>query len=162
MIYLSMLLTFLTGADVAPGFSAKNLKGEEVYLDSLVKERKLVIIDFWGVLCKPCLRQLEVADELYEEMGEDLLYIALNEDDPMFQPRVRNFIRSRGYGFTVLLDNDGEIKREYGVEVLPTTFFIGDSLKILEVHEGFDISEVQWFKDKVSELIEKDNEGAEE
>jgi len=152
MIWVILLLNTTTGLAKAPSFAAFDLDGEEVILDSL-KEKDLIILDFWAVSCIPCVRQLEKAIELVEKYKDRLWYIAINEDPPMFQKRAKNFAKAKGFEFIVILDEDGGIMEEYGVTSLPTTFFLDDSIRIIEVHQGFKVGDREWFEEVVEKYL---------
>jgi len=152
MILIILLLNTTAGLAKAPSFEAFDLDGEEVILDSL-NQKDLIILDFWAVSCIPCVRQLEKAIELVEKYKDRLWYIAINEDPPMFQNRAKNFAKAKGFEFIVILDEDGGIMEEYGVTSLPTTFFLDDSLRIIEVHQGFKVGDREWFEEVVEKYL---------
>lgn len=154
MIFLLLLLSSTPDLEKAPAFTAEKMNGEEFVLDSL-KGEGLVILDFWAVLCKPCVRQLEAVNEMIDEFEDTLHYLAINEDNPMFQSRAKNFVKAKKFKFTVLFDKDGEIGRDYSVSDFPTTFFLDDSLNILEIHQGFNVGDEQWLKETIEEYLEK-------
>ena len=152
MIWLILILNISSDMEKAPTFESYDLEGELVILDSLNK-KKLLIIDFWSTICEPCVRQLDKAKELIEAYGDSLYYIAINEDPPMFQNRAKNFARSKDFKFIIILDEDGSIMENYGVTTLPTTYFLDDSLRILEIHQGFKVGDEEWFQETIKKYL---------
>jgi len=154
MIQLIMILSLSNNLVKAPSFTAYNIKGEKFYLDSLnLQHKDLIIVDFWALFCRPCIKQMEKANKFIDKYGEKVTYIAINEDGPMSQKRVRIFIKAKKFKFPVLLDLDGKIGREYGVTSLPTTFILDDSLRILKVHYGFKTGDKKWFENTIEKYL---------
>lgn len=152
MIWLILILNISSDLEKAPTFESYDLEGELVILDSLNK-KKLLIIDFWSTICEPCVRQLDKAKELIEAYKDSLFYIAINEDPPMFQNRAKNFARSKDFKFMIILDEDGSIMEDYGVTTLPTTYFLDDSLRIIEIHQGFKVGDEEWFQETIEKYL---------
>lgn len=152
MLMLILIFNTSTELEKAPSFKAFDLEGEEVILDSLM-QKDLIILDFWSVVCIPCVRQLENSVELVEKYEDRLWYVAINDDPPMFQNRAKNFTKAKGFKFIVVLDEDGSIMQDYGVTSLPTTFFLNDSLRIIEVHQGFKVGDEEWFIETVEKHL---------
>jgi len=56
----------------------------------------------------------------YKDQGLEMLTVNLRESFLV----VRQFVRSGGYTFPVLMDTDGKIGNVYGVSAIPTSFII--------------------------------------
>jgi thiol-disulfide isomerase/thioredoxin len=110
-----MLLTGRKAAD----FALKSLEGELVELSSL--RGKVIVLDFWATWCGPCRRELPIVDKLRAEFGDDVQFLAINDED---SGTVKGFLRKNGYGLTVLMDSKRGVNRTYGVHAIPTIFVI--------------------------------------
>jgi peroxiredoxin len=92
----------------------------------LARERgKVVLINFWATWCDPCRAEMPGLQQLADEMHQDnvpfaLYSVNLQEDPPTIEP----FTRELGLHLSVLLDEDGEVTRSYGVRALPATFLV--------------------------------------
>ena len=53
MTLLAVCWGVASAAD-APSFELKDLNGKKVTLKKLLKDNKVVVVDFWQVGCKPC------------------------------------------------------------------------------------------------------------
>jgi thiol-disulfide isomerase/thioredoxin len=105
----------------APGFNLPLLDGGT---DDLARERgKVVLLNFWATWCIPCREEMPELQRLADDLrGEQftLLTIDLQEDGTAIEA----FRQELGLRLPVLLDEDGEVTRSYGVRALPATFLI--------------------------------------
>lgn len=130
-----MLAVFLNGR--VPDFSLKKLNGQEFNIgDHLGK--KVIVIDFWATWCKPCLKLLKKISKLQEKFGKEVLFLAISTDDSSAFSRIENFVKSRNYKFTVLLDPDSSVSALFNPSSkIPFTMIIDKSGKITYTHTGY-------------------------
>ena len=104
----------------APDFTLKALDGKAVQLKSL--RGKTVLIDFWASWCGPCKRALPHIQKLHDAFkGKGLVVLGINAEAAEV---ARKFMREKGYTFTTLEDEGGEVSRLYKVQGIPTTLVI--------------------------------------
>lgn len=110
----------------APAFDLMDVSGNSVSLESLKGER--VYIKFWASWCSICLAGMEELDELSANM-EGIKVITIVSPDFNGEQSSDDFIKwYSGLDYeniVVLLDQDGEIAKEYGVRAYPTSAYIG-------------------------------------
>jgi beta-lactamase regulating signal transducer with metallopeptidase domain/uncharacterized GH25 family protein/thiol-disulfide isomerase/thioredoxin len=133
---------------------------------------KVVILDFWGYWCGPCMRAMPNLMELHDAFGDRGLVIIAIHDDSVESiedmdkklTKVRDELwLGRDLPFIVALDGGGEIKIEgtelaargattaaYGINSFPTTVLIDQEGKVLE---GFNVGNLQEAKDKLEKLL---------
>ena len=81
---------------------------------------KTVLINFWATWCAPCLEELPSLQTFFEfSQSADVVVLAVNVKEPL--GRVRQFVARNQFGFPVIADRDGELIRQWGVKVFPTT-----------------------------------------
>jgi peroxiredoxin len=117
----------------APDFQFQVTEEQYIYLSEL--QGSPVLINFWATYCGPCVVEMPYLQEIYygwQEKGLVLLAINIGEDPS----DVENFVQSRGLSLPVLLDSGGMASAQYGVNLIPTTFFIDSQGIIQEVHVG--------------------------
>jgi peroxiredoxin len=112
------------GDDKAPDFTLPNLTGEDVTLSDLLAKGP-VILDFWATWCKPCIQGFPGLQTLLDEYkGRGLTVVAISVDGPKTRARVAPFMRSKEYGFEVLLDTQGRVAQKYNAVAIPRTVLV--------------------------------------
>lgn len=115
----------------APEFTLVDTEGAPVSLADF--RGKHVIVNFWGTWCGPCKAELPVLNRFVRKNPDVvLLGLALDSGDVSELAAAREEL---GIRFRVLLGT-GQIKRRYGVSVLPTTFHVDPEGILQESHVG--------------------------
>ncbi|MBD8070304.1 thiol-disulfide oxidoreductase ResA [Bacillus sp. PS06] len=116
--------------DVAPDFVITDIDGNRHQLSEY--RGNGVIVNFWGTWCKPCEREmpyLENQYNLYKDQGIQM--IAINVGEPKFS--VESFVDQYEMTFPVGIDKGNELLNLYGVDPLPTTFFIDKDGHVIDI-----------------------------
>jgi thiol-disulfide isomerase/thioredoxin len=100
-------------------FNLKALDGERTELTE--GRGKVVVLDFWATWCPPCRRELPVIEKLSAEFSDKVLFYGVNDED---SSTVKDFVKKNQYHMTVLMDNNKEVHRQYGVSAIPTLLII--------------------------------------
>jgi thiol-disulfide isomerase/thioredoxin len=106
----------------APAISAATWLNspKEISLEGL--KGKVVLLDFWGQWCGPCVQKLPHSQALYEKYrGRGLVVIGIHS--LYGNKNVERFVKQKGLTFPVALDN-GETQKRYFVVSWPTYFLI--------------------------------------
>ena len=115
------------------GFRLKNLDGEEVTNGRYRK--RVLLVNFWGTWCKPCLKELPEFDRLYRryrKAGMTLLAIATDEDP---EP-VKELVAKRKLRAKILLGGE-DYAGQYGAPNFPFTYVVDTSGTIVGSYHGF-------------------------
>ena len=116
--------TILAARIAAPApvsaFNLKTLDGKAVTLESL--KGKIVVINFWGIWCGWCVKELPDLQKLHEKYAADPDVAILTIDNDQNPTDVPPWMKQRGFTFPVLLD-DGYVTK-MGVHAFPTTWFL--------------------------------------
>lgn len=111
---------------MAPAFELMSVSGETVSLESLKGEK--VYVKFWASWCSICLAGLEEFDMLAAE-AEGFKVISIVSPGYSGEQSKEKFIEwYNGLNYEnliVLLDEGGDIAKEYGVRGYPTSVYIG-------------------------------------
>jgi peroxiredoxin len=118
-----------------PDFTLSRPSGEKVALSEVVRENKLVLINFWASWCGPCRVEMPGFEKLYTARNrEGFTILAVNEDEK--RPQMDAFLQKKPVSFPVLLDDNSGLMRRFGVRSLPTTILVGGDGKVRGVYEG--------------------------
>jgi thiol-disulfide isomerase/thioredoxin len=102
----------------APDFSFTSLSGEQVSLESL--QGKVVLMDFWGTWCGPCVESIPELRQLHKRYANDpsfvLIGISSDRDDAVW----REFTEKNKMGWPQYRDKDQKILRAFRVAAFPT------------------------------------------
>jgi peroxiredoxin len=105
----------------APDFALHAAAGGNVRLSE--HKGEVVVLSFWSSRCASCRTQLTALERsraTYASAGLALYGVGV-DDEPA---RAREFARSAGVGFAMLLDPDKGVARVYEVDNLPMTVLI--------------------------------------
>lgn len=139
LIVLSSLISNLLIAqtDQIPAIELKLTDGTETSLEE-IHHSGPVLIDFWALWCAPCLKAMRHLDDLQEKYREQgLTVLGINLDTERSRSKVRSYIRSKGYGFTVALDPSQESYRRLNGTAMPYTILVDSTGKIVYRHSGY-------------------------
>jgi len=130
--------TGIQKGDAAPTFKLSRYGGGTVSLEDL--RGKVILLNFWATWCVPCAVEMPALTQLareYESKG--IVFLAANQDErESAQEQVGLFVAqiAPNLGRSVVFA-DEPTTINYGVDELPTTFFIGRDGRILESYVGY-------------------------
>ena len=105
--------------DPAPNFAFILADGRGADLASL--RGKPVVLNFWATWCGPCRAEMPDLVALHEG-NADVVVLEVNVREEL--AAIEDFAAEFGMTMPVVLDQEGEIGRAYGVRNMPTTVFI--------------------------------------
>ncbi len=137
----------------APNFELTTIEDEEVELADFLGEGP-VLINFWATWCKPCVEEMKYYQDIYDKYASDgMKMLAISEDNERSVAKVVPFIRVNNYTFTVLLDIDNSVARDYYVRVVPHTYILTSDGEIVYSHSGYKKGDEKKVEQIISELI---------
>ncbi len=119
---------------VAPAINLDLLGGGKLDLASL-KNKNVVILDFWATWCGPCKRAMPIIEKVaseYKKKGVLLYAVNLEES----AEDVQHFAEQSGITATIALDTVGTAARDYQAQAIPQTVLIGKDGTVQVVHVG--------------------------
>lgn len=119
--------------DRAPAFRLMSLDGVEHTLGEW--GGKPLVLNFWGTFCPPCTEEmpaLQRQSEVWGERGVGIVGMNLGEN----AVTVRSFAEQYGIHFPIYMDADDTVRKAYGVNQYPTTFFIQPDGRIYKIILG--------------------------
>jgi len=104
----------------APGFSLSDLDGNMVNFSP--RQGKIIYLFFWATWCPYCVQEAKALQSFVESAGDKVEVVAVNSGEPREQ--VKAFVHNNNITYTVLLDQDGKVGRQYLVRGIPVTWII--------------------------------------
>jgi cytochrome c biogenesis protein CcmG/thiol:disulfide interchange protein DsbE len=124
----------------APAFTLDSLTGDPVRLSDL--RGKVVVLNLWASWCSPCRAEMPAMNAVYQKFRDQgLVVLGVNTTFQDDETSARAAIREWGLNFPIVFDRDGTPSRQYRLQAMPTTFFIGRDGVIRDIVYGGPMSE---------------------
>ena len=135
----------------APDFEVTTIAGETLSLSEL--QGQVVLINFWGTWCGPCIREMPDLQEVYEaNLDNDFTILALATRGDT-EADVIEFREEHELTFPLIVDEGDVINDEYGIVNRPSTFIVDQEGVIVFRHFGPVV------ESQITELLNSLNEG---
>ena len=129
-----------------PSVMATDLQGQLWRLSDL--RGQAVLINFWASWCEPCRAEMPSLQALAQQHGpEQLFVLAVNFKEAL--PTVQRFVQQSQLQLPVILDPQGEIARQWGITIFPSTVMIAADGRIQGVLRG----ELNWTGAQATQLL---------
>lgn len=121
----------------AKDFELKTLDGNTVKLSDYKGKR--VLLNFWATWCPPCREEMPAFQKYHEELAEknNAAILAVNVTDQDFgMETIGEFVDYYELTFPILLDETGDVSKDYEILAIPTTFIIDENGQVSEQING--------------------------
>ncbi|MEO6973182.1 MAG: TlpA disulfide reductase family protein [Rhodoferax sp.] len=130
----------------APSLQATDLAGKTWRLADL--RGRAVLLNFWATWCPPCRAEMPSLQDMAAIYGPDkVVVLAINFKES--SATAGRFAQASALSLPVLLDPDGNVARQWGVRVFPTTVLIDSAGQPRQRIRG----EVDWSSQTAEQLI---------
>lgn len=128
----------LNAQNPLPDVSLKTLSGKTISTTEISNDNKLMVVSLWATWCVPCKNELDAIAEVYEDWVDDtgVTLFAVSIDDSRTSKRIKPMINGKDWEFEILLDENSDLKRAFGVSTVPFTALIKNG-KIVYKHTGY-------------------------
>ena len=135
---LSLAIALPSMAEL-PAVALKDINGNSVNTAELYNDGKPFVISFFALWCKPCMRELKAIHEVYPDWQDEtgMKLIAVSIDEAQNEQKVKPLVDGRGWEYEVLLDPNGEFKRQMGVTDIPHVFIVDGQGNVVWNHKGY-------------------------
>ena len=153
-IVLVLLLAFSwAGKQHLPNIKLKDLSNKRQEISQYYKDGPL-LINFWNLACEPCKKEMIELNKLnikYRDQGFD--YVSINIDTPRSMSKVKSYIKSQKFSFTVLSDPKAELFRKMGGKVMPFVIIADSTGEIINRHVGFNLGDEKELEKEILTLL---------
>ena len=116
---------------------------------TIVSNDRLILVDFYASWCGPCKAEMPDFEKAYQAYGEDIQFLMVNVWDT--KEEGSKYIQSQGYTFPVYYDTDELIASGYGLQGIPTTYFLDE--EGLAVYLQVGMLDAQTLEEKLQLLL---------
>jgi len=168
--------------DIAPSWALMYAPGKFEFLKNWTEEegkrlrkfqsqpdRHGVLLSFFATWCQPCMKELPILEEVYQEYKDERIKFFLiditeatrNNPGEVYGmaykdvPRAGPFLKKKGVTMQILYDTRGTAMKRYNAQILPRLFMMDGNRKITLTRKGFHEGEEEKFKTELSEEIER-------
>ncbi len=155
-----------TGADAvavgghAPDFTTLSVSGQQISLSDY-KGAKVVVLNFWGIRCLPCLQEMPKLEHIYQRYkGQGMEMLGVNVDGvdgSIIKKNLRKQIGGVDLNVTypLLLDENFEIIDAYYLTVAPLTLVIDKDGIIQYMHTDYQPGDEIELEEVVKRVLEQ-------
>ena len=138
-LIMMLLSVSVQSQTVLPSVELKGIDNSKYILSEIAENNLPTVVIFWATWCKPCIDELDNISDYYDEWktGSEFNLLAVCIDDTRSSSAVRSFVLGRQWPFTVLIDNNQEVKRAMNVTDIPHYLIFGKNKKLISRHSGY-------------------------
>ncbi len=109
--------------DVMYDFTVTTPKGDKYTLSEVLKEKKVVLLNFWYTTCGPCASEVPYMEEVYKEYKDKGEIIAVNNHPSDNNTTIQNFKEQYQLSFP-MAQAPAAWSNTFSIQGYPTTFVI--------------------------------------
>ena len=106
----------------APDFSIVTAQGEHISSEDLLG--KVVVLDFWGTWCPPCVESIPSLRSLHKKFSKEPSFVLIGVSSDSDEDTWSSFIEKERMIWPQYLDRKREVQRKFGVRAFPTYIVI--------------------------------------
>ena len=134
----------------APAFSVVTLDREHVDLDSL--KDKVVLLDFWGTWCPPCVAAVPILKDLQKKhAGEPFVILSISSDPE--ETALRTFIEKNRIVWPQYWDGNRTLQQTFDIKAFPTYVLVDDEGIVRFRTSGGGMKQEAALEDAIKKLL---------
>jgi len=142
-----------SGTNHLPNMKFKDLENKKQSLSQYYSDGP-VLLNFWNLSCEPCKKEMKELDKIeirYRDQGFD--FVSINIDSPRSMSKVKSYIKSQKFSFTVLSDPKAELFRKMGGKVMPFVIIADSTGEIITRHVGYNPGDEKKLEEEIVHLL---------
>ena len=148
------LLTFnWAGTQHLPDVKLKDLNNKRQDLRQYYSDGP-ILLNFWNLACEPCKKEMKELDKIhvkYSDKGFEV--VSINIDNTRSMSKVKSYVNSQKYSFTVLSDPKAELFRKMGAKVMPFVIIADSTGEIINRHVGYNPGDEKELEKEILHLL---------
>ena len=134
---LALMTIGWTGTNHLPNMKFKDMKNKRQELSQYYNDGP-ILLNIWNLACEPCKKEMKELDKLNIKYGpQGFEVVSINIDNTRSMSKVKSYVNSQKYSFTVLSDPKAEFFRKMGGKVMPFVIIADSTGKIINRHVGY-------------------------
>ena len=154
LLNVAIILSIVwAGTQHLPKMKLKDLNNKRQELSQYYSDGP-ILINFWNLACEPCKKEMKELDKLhlkYEKQGFDV--VSINIDNTRNMSKVKSYVNSQKYTFTVLSDPRAELFRKMGGKVMPFVIIADSVGEIINRHVGYNPGDEKELEKEILHLL---------
>ena len=113
-----------------------------------------ILLNIWNLACEPCKKEMKELDKLNIKYGpQGFEVVSINIDNTRSMSKVKSYVNSQKYSFTVLSDPKAEFFRKMGGKVMPFVIIADSTGKIINRHVGYNLGDEKNLEKEIVHLL---------
>ncbi|MDJ0882490.1 MAG: TlpA disulfide reductase family protein [Gammaproteobacteria bacterium] len=136
------------GHKTPPPLKLSDISGQPYDLQS--EPQQVVLVNFWATWCGPCVEEIPSLSRLVERMkGKPFKVVAVNIGESA--ETIQQFVEAIPVNFDILLDEDGQVVRDWKVYAYPSNYLLDKKGLIQYAYRGA----LEWDAPEIVQTIEE-------
>tara|TARA_B000000565_G_C23597318_1_gene305733 strand:+ start:159 stop:644 length:486 start_codon:yes stop_codon:yes gene_type:complete len=155
ILFVVIFFSHISISQIIPSVDIKTLDGKTINTSSFDNNGDPIVISFWALWCKNCIKELEAISEIYEDWQDEtnVKLIAISIDDSRNTSKLKPFVNTKGWEYEIYHDPNSDFKRALGINQIPHTFLLNGKNEIISEHVGYTDGQEEELFDKIKKLI---------
>jgi thiol-disulfide isomerase/thioredoxin len=155
ILFVVIFFCHISVSQIIPSVDIKTLDGKTINSASFDNNGDPIVISFWALWCKNCIKELEAISEIYEDWQDEtnVKLIAISIDDSRNTSKLKPFVNTKGWEYEIYHDPNSDFKRALGINQIPHTFLLNGKNEIISEHVGYTDGQEEELYDKIIKLI---------
>jgi len=154
LLNVAIILSIVwAGTQHLPKMKFKDLNNKRQELSQYYSDGP-ILINFWNLACEPCKKEMKELDKLhlkYEKQSFEV--VSINIDNTRSMSKVKSYVNSQKYSFTVLSDPRAELFRKMGAKVMPFVLIADSTGEIIKRHVGYNPGDEKELEKEILHLL---------
>lgn len=136
----------------APDVTLKSTTGQNVRLADY--KGKVIMINFWASWCGPCRQEMPLLEKMHKDY-KDAGFVLLGVNVDAEAADRDKFLTETPVTFPILDDSQNTATEIFGVEAMPSTYFVDKNGNLAHLHKGYKPGEEADYIAVVKKLLAK-------